>query len=136
MQEVTRDILSSLKDCLRQRRGDYLEGSGGLEPAGTHLSCSWYGASQRERQDTSGEQELTKAREAHQQALAAISILAERIERLSQLTNRRRLDDCHHSQSRDRSRRRSRGQSRRCHKATPGEGSKARSPRPSSTRPH
>ena len=135
-QEATRDILSSLKDHLRWRRGDYLAGSGGLEPASTHQSYSWDGASQRERQDTSGEWELAEAREAHWQALAAASILEERIERLSQSTTRTRPDNCHCSQSRDQSRRRSRGLSRRCHKATPGEGSQALSLRPSSTRLH
>ena len=105
MQEVTRDILSSLKDCLQQRRGDYFEGNRGMEPTGAHLSCHWHGASQRERQGTSGEYELTKAREAHWQALAAALILEERIERLSQLTTRMRPDDRHDSQSRDQSRR-------------------------------
>ena len=48
-------ILSSLKDHLWQRRGDYLQGNGGLEPTSTHLSHHWDGISQRERQGTSGE---------------------------------------------------------------------------------
>ena len=76
------------------------------------------------------------AREAHQWALVAAAVLEERIKRLSLLTTRTRPDDCHHSQSRDQSRRRSRGQSRRCCKAMPGEGSQAQFPRPSSTRLH
>ena len=64
VQEVTRDILSSLKDHLWWRRGDHLEGSGELEPASAHVSQHQDGASQRERQSTSGEQELAEAQGA------------------------------------------------------------------------
>ena len=53
-QEVMRDILSSLKDCLRQRRGEQSGRSRELEPASAHPSHHWDRASQRERQDTSG----------------------------------------------------------------------------------
>ena len=63
VQEVTRDILSTLKDCLRWRRG----GQPGGSRAHQHLSIlHWDRASQRERQDTLGKWELGKAREAHQ----------------------------------------------------------------------
>ena len=76
--------LSSLKDCLRWRRGEQSGGSGEPEPFSAHLSHHWDRASQRERQDTLGEQELAKAREAHWQALvAATAVLEEQIERLS-----------------------------------------------------
>ena len=54
-QEVMRDILSSLKDHLRWRRGEQSGGSRELEPASTHPSCHWDRASQRERQETVGE---------------------------------------------------------------------------------
>ena len=99
--EVTRDILSSLKDHLQQRRGEQSEGSGELEPTSTCLSQHQDRASQRERQDTSGQQELAEAGDAHQQALATTSILQEWIERLSQSTTRMRPDLCHHSQSQE-----------------------------------
>ena len=105
--EVTRDILYSLRECLRWRRGEQSGGSGELEPASACPSCHWDRASQRERQDTLGEQELTEARVAHWQVLVAASILEEQIERLSQSTTRMRPDVCHHSQSQDQPRRRS-----------------------------
>ena len=101
-----RDILSSLKDHLRWRIGEQSGGSGEPEPTSTHLSCHWDRASQRERQDTLGEQEVTEAREAHWQALAAASILEVWIERLSQLTTRTKPDVFHCSQSEDQPRRR------------------------------
>ena len=78
-----RDILFSLKDCLRQRNGELSEGSRGLEPTGTHPSHHCNRASQRERWDMSGEQEFAKARKAHWQALVATTTLEEQIERLS-----------------------------------------------------
>ena len=68
-QEVMRDILASLKDQLRQRRGEQPGGSGEPEPTSIHPSCHQDRPSQQERQDTSGKQELTEAREAHWQAL-------------------------------------------------------------------
>ena len=106
-EEVMNDILSSLKDCLRQRRREQLGGSGEPEPTSTCPSCHGGRASQRERWDTSGEQELAKAREAHQQALVATAILEQWIERLSQSTTRVGLDVCHCSQSQDWLRRKS-----------------------------
>ena len=53
MEKATRDILSSLKDCLRHRRGEKSEGSGEPEPASACPPHHWDRASQRERQDTS-----------------------------------------------------------------------------------
>ena len=79
-QDIPRDILSSLKDCLWQRRGDSLEGSIGLEPSSACLSHSQNRTSWRERQGMFGKHELAEAKEAHQWALAAASILEERIE--------------------------------------------------------
>ena len=134
--EVIRDILSSLKECLRWRRGEQSGGSRELEPAGTCPSCHCNRASQRERQDTLGEQELAKAREAQWQALAAAAALEEWIERLSQSTTSTRLDVHHCSQSWDQPRRRSQGQSQRHHRAIPEEGSQAQSPMHSLTGSH
>ena len=37
-QEITRDIVSSVKDCLRQRRGKQSGGSGEPKPTSTHPS--------------------------------------------------------------------------------------------------
>ena len=79
--------------------------------------------------------ELPEAREAHWWTLAATFILEERIERLSWLTTRMRLDDCQLSQSWDHSRRSYRWQSQRCYKALDGGGSQAWSPTPSPTWP-
>ena len=78
--EVTKDILSSLKDHLWQRRGDQVEENEEPEPTGTHLPHHWDEAPQKEWQGTSGEWEITEAREAHWQVLVATSILEERIE--------------------------------------------------------
>ena len=64
--EVMRDILFSLKDCLRWRKGEQSGGSRELEPASAHPSCHWDRTSQRKSQDTLDEQELTEVREAHQ----------------------------------------------------------------------
>ena len=100
-QEITKDIVSSLKDCLRWREGEQTGGDGELESASTCLSCHCNQAPQTGRWDTSGEQELTEAREAHLQDLMAAAILEECIERLSQSTTRMQLGICHHSQSQD-----------------------------------
>ena len=72
----------------------------------------------RRRRDTSAKRDLTKARDAHQRALAAGATLEERIERLSQSATRGQLDACAHSWSCDCQRRRSWGWNRRCHRAT------------------
>ena len=62
------------------------------------------------RWDTLAERELTDPREAHQQVLAATTMLEERIERLSWSTTRSRADSHVPSWSHDRWRRRSWGQ--------------------------
>ena len=56
---------------------------------------------QRKRWGTSSERELAEAREAHQWALAAATVLEEWIERLSRPSTRDRLDAHIHSQSHD-----------------------------------
>ena len=83
-----KDIVSSLKDHLRQRRGEQSGGGGEPESASTRPSFHDDQASQRGRWDTSGEQELAEAREAHWWVLAAAATLEEHIERLSQSTTR------------------------------------------------
>ena len=115
------------------------EQSGGSrepEPAGTCPSCHCDRASQRERWDTLGKWELATVREAHQQALPAALTLEEWIERLSQSTTSMRPDICHCSQSQDWPRRRSQGQSWRCYRAMPEEGSQAQCPTHSPTGSH
>ena len=54
-QQITKDIVSSLKDCLRQKEMEQPGGGREPESASTHPPhpCDW--ASQRGRQDTSGE---------------------------------------------------------------------------------
>ena len=128
-QEIMKDIMSSLKDCLRWRKGEQMGGDGEPESATTLLSCHCNWASQRGRWDTSEEWELTEAREAHQWALAAAATLEECIERLSQSTTRMWLDTCHHFKSQDQPRRRSWGWSYRCSRALPGEGHQSQSPK-------
>ena len=61
-QKITAKIMSSLKDCLRQRTGEQSGGGGDPESASTHPSCHCNWASQRGRWDTSGEWELAEAR--------------------------------------------------------------------------
>ena len=92
--EIMKDM-SSLKDHLWQRKGEQSGGCGEPESASTCPSHHCNQASQRGRWDTSGEQELTKARETHQWTLAAATMLEECIERLSGFTTRMLLDICH-----------------------------------------
>ena len=100
-QKITKDIMSSLKDCLRWKEVEQPGGGGELESAGTLTPHPFNQVSQRGRQDTLGEQELTKARKAHQWVLAAATALEECIKRLRQSTTRTWPDVCHCSQSQD-----------------------------------
>ena len=120
--EIMKDNVSSLKDCLRWRKGKQSGGCGEPESASTYPSshCDW--ASQRGRWDTSGEWELAKAGEGHQWALAAATALEECIERLSQSTTSMWLDVHHCSQSQDQPRRRSWGWSHKHHRVPLEEG--------------
>ena len=102
--KLTRDIVSSLKNCLWQRGGKQLRGCKEPEPADIHPS--WGRAPQRMRQDILAESKLAEAREAHQWVLAAAA-LEERIERLSWSTTRSRADPHLPYQSHNRCRRRS-----------------------------
>ena len=111
VQELTRDVVSSLKNHLRWR------GHKELEPINTHLSPDR--TSQRMRWGTSAERELAEAREAHR--------WEHWIERLSRSTTRARPDTHIYSQNQDWWRRRSCGQSRRCHRGPPEENSQIQS---------
>ena len=84
--EFTRDVVSSLKNCLRWRGGKQPRGHEVPEPTDTRPSQDK--TSQRMRWGTSAKRELAEAREAHQQILAAAAALEERIERLSWSTTR------------------------------------------------
>ena len=66
--------------------------------------------------------------EVHWWALAAAASLEECIERLSQSITRMQPEVCHHSQSQGWPRRRSQGQSCRCHRDLPEEGHQSWSP--------
>ena len=125
--ELTRDVVSSLKNCLRWRGGKQPRGHEEWEPEPTDTPPSQDRVPQKMRQDTSAEREIVEAREAHCQVLAATAAL-ERIERLSQSTTRSRADSQVPSQSHNQQRRRSQGQSKRCCRALPED-----SPTPSPT---
>ena len=73
------------------------------------------------RRGTSTERDLAKVREAHQRPLATTATLEEKIERLSQSVTRGWPDTHAYSRSHDCWRRRSWGQSRRCHRVWPEE---------------
>ena len=124
--ELMRDVVSSLKNHLWQRGGKQPRGCKESEPVDTHPS--WDRAPQRMRQDNSAERELAEVREAHQWVLATAAALEERVERLSQSTTRSRAGPCVPSQSHNRCRRRSWGQSKRHCRALPED-----SPTPSPT---
>ena len=97
--ELTRDMVSSLKHCLRWRGSEQPRGHEKPEPSDTRPS--WDKTSQRMRWCISAKRELEEAREAHWQALAAAAAIEELIERLSWSTTRDRPDACIHSQSHD-----------------------------------
>ena len=103
--ELARNVVSSLKNCLRWRGGEPLRVLGEYKPAGAWPSCSK--TPRRRRRDTSAKRDFTEAREAHWRALAAI--LEERIKRLSCSTTRGWQDTHTHSQSCNCWRRRSQG---------------------------
>ena len=107
-------MVSSLKNCLRQKEG---QPPGELEEPS--LADVWPSRSKtpRRRRGTSTKRDLAKAREAHQRALATVATLEEKIERQSWSITRGWLDTHAHSQSHDCQRRRSWGQSRRCCRA-------------------
>ena len=114
-EELFRDMVSSLKDHLRQKGGQPSRGLGESEPADAWPLRSK--TPSRRMRDTSANRDLAKVREAHQRALAAAATLEERIERLSHSMTRGWQDACAHSQSCNHQRRKSWGWSRRCHRA-------------------
>ena len=71
--ELTRDVVSSLKNHLRWRGGKQPRGCEELEPSDTCLSQDR--TSQRMRQSVLAKRELAQAREAHRQALAVAAAL-------------------------------------------------------------
>ena len=111
VEELTADIVSSLKDHLRWREGQPPRDSEEPGPADTQPSRS--NTPQRRRRGTSTVRDLTKAREAHWRILATMAALEEKIERLSWSVTRGWLDARAHSQSCDHWRRRSQGWNRR-----------------------
>ena len=80
-EELVADMVSSLKNCLRQKGGQPPRGLEESKPATAQPSQSK--TPRRRRRDTSTKRDLAEAREAHQRALAAMAALEERIELLS-----------------------------------------------------
>ena len=111
MEELAGDVVSSLKDCLRQKGAQLPRGPEESELAATQPLQSE--TPRRRRRDISAKRDLAKAREAHQRALAAAATLEERIERLSQSVTRGWPGICAQSWSCNCQRRRSWGQNRR-----------------------
>ena len=109
--ELMRDMVSSLKKCLRQKEDESPSGWG--EPELTDTCLMWSKTPRRWRWGTLAKNKLAKVREAHQRALATTITLQEKIERLSQSIIRGQPDTHTHSWSHDWWRRRSWGQSRR-----------------------
>ena len=112
MEELTANVVSSMKDCLRWKDGKPLWGSEKPGPADVQPSRSK--TPRRGRRSTSTERDLAEVREVHQRALVTTATLEEKIERLSWSITQGWLDAHAHSQSCDCWRRRSQGWSRRC----------------------
>ena len=114
--ELTREVVSSLKDHLRQKEDELQMGWPGSGFADTH---PMWNRTPWGRQVTSATIELAEVREAHWRALATTITLEEKIERLSQSITRDCPDGHDHSWCHDQQMRKSWGQSRRHHKALP-----------------
>ena len=93
MEEATRDILSSPRGCLQERRGIHRpeEDLQGATVPIPQSSCPWI----QERDDLP-DKALQESREVHQWVLEATHILELNIERLSWEANRTK---CQHSHS-------------------------------------
>ena len=78
MKGLALEIMSSHKDCLEQKEGNSLQRV--EEPGTADVQSPKRKTPRRERRDTSAERDLTKAREAHQKALATMAALEEEIE--------------------------------------------------------
>ena len=107
---LARDIVSSLKNCPRQNEDE-------LSGVAAHPMQS--GIPRRERECTLAEVQLAKAREAQWKALVTTMALEEEIEWLHWSITRDHPGTHIPSQRWDWQRRRSKGQSRRHHKALP-----------------
>ena len=116
MEELVGDVVSSLKNCLRQMKANHQKNWRSLDWQMSSL-CG-------ERPPGGGGgasplRDIAETREAHQRAIATIATLEEKIERLSQSVTRGWLDACAYSWSCDCQKRRSWGQSRRHCRALP-----------------
>ena len=107
-------MVSSLKDCLRQKGGQPPRGPEESKPAAAQPS--WSETPRRRRRDTSTKRDLAEVREAHQRTLGAAAAWEERIERLSQSVTRGQPGTHALSRSCDHQRRRSWGCNRRHHR--------------------
>ena len=98
-EELVGDVVSSLKNHLRQKEGQQPEEL--EEPRLADVQPSWKKTSRGRRRATSAERDLAKVREAHQRALATVATLEEKIEGLSQSITIGQLDTQTHSWSHD-----------------------------------
>ena len=110
--ELARDIVSSFKNCLRQKEDKPPEAAQTTLPMQSRTPWG-------QRGGTSAKIQLSKVREVHQKALATTIALEEKIEWLRQSITRGCPDACAPYQSWDQWSRRSQGWRRRCHKALP-----------------
>ena len=109
MEELTTEVVSSLKDHLRQKEGKPLWGL--EEPGLADVQPPRSKTPRRGRRGTSTERDLAEVREAHWRALATAAALEEKIERLNWSVTWGWPDAHAHPW-----RRRSWGWSRRCHR--------------------
>ena len=77
MEELSAEIVSSLKDCLGQKEGKSLQGI--EEPGLADVQPPRSKTPRRGRRDTSIKRDLAKVREAHQRTLATMATLEEAI---------------------------------------------------------
>ena len=87
MEKLTAEVVSSLKDCPRQKEGKPLQGSEEPSPADVQPPRN-----KTPRRGSSAERDLAKAREAHWRALATVATLEEKIE--AELVHYLRLARC------------------------------------------
>ena len=110
--ELVAEVMSSLEVCHEWERSKMPQVM--REHSLTDLWTMRSRTLRRGRRGASVERSLTKAREAHQKALAMAATLEEEIEQLSCPLIRSQSEAQDHSRSRDHHRCRSRGQKRRC----------------------
>ena len=144
-EELAWEIVTSLKEHLRQRWGLALLGGGPEHsPTRTHMPDHPAKAPQRtwQKEDDSCDCALAEVREADQWALVAAHLLEEKNERLSQSVTRMQPTNCQCSYSHSHSRRQPPGCQRRSANTLAGRhhwkvlrGRQGQSPNPSPTRP-